>query len=204
MESDRRFRSLILATENENKVREFSALLGGRLKIISLKEKSSSFSLPPEGENSYEENARQKAFTVGTALHSDALGDDSGFEVEALGLRPGVVSARYGAEGPRKLAAHEQRALILRELAQVRERRARFVSVLSFYDLRRQRTVEFRGEVYGTVALTERGEGGFGYDSLFVPDSYLKTFAEMDEAQKNAISHRAVALKLFLQWLDKT
>ena len=194
----------VLATENQNKVREFLALFKGRIELRSLKDAGFQDSLPPEGDQSYEENARVKAETVGRALNCWAIGDDSGFEVEALQNEPGIRSARYGSQNGIELSAGEKRTLILRKMKIQANRKARFVSVLAIYNPQKKSCLEFRGEVQGLVSEEERGENGFGYDSIFIPDGFSKTFAELSDAEKNIISHRARAATLFLQSLDKT
>ena len=158
--------------------------------------------LSPEGEESYRDNALDKARVVARATGHWALGDDSGLEVDALGGRPGVVSARFGGPG---LTDAERCAELLRALAGVPppRRTARFRSVIALCDGVREATVD--GVVEGVILEAPRGSGGFGYDPLFYDQSLEATFAELPRSTKNAISHRGVALlrarAVLIRWL---
>jgi non-canonical purine NTP pyrophosphatase (RdgB/HAM1 family) len=183
---------LVLATANRPKAAEVAALLQGvPFRIRSLSDYPG-VALPAEGEGSYAENALGKARAVAAATGALALADDSGIEVDALGGRPGLLSARYGGPG---LSDAGRCALMLTELAGVppERRTARFRCVIALSDpAGREATVE--GIVEGLVLDAPRGQGGFGYDPLFFYPPLAATFAELPPAAKNAVSHRARAL----------
>lgn len=158
--------------------------------------------LPPEGAESYAENARLKARTVAAATGMLALGDDSGLEVDALGGGPGVMSARYGGEG---LTDAQRYAKLLEALAGVPAlgRTARFRSVIALVEPGgREAIVE--GEVEGIVLDQPQGTGGFGYDPVFYYPPLDSTFAQLPDAEKNTVSHRARAMAraraILLDW----
>jgi XTP/dITP diphosphohydrolase len=186
-------RLLVLATGNPAKARELVALLVDLpFRVLDL----SAFpgvTLPPEGDRSYAENALGKARAVTAATGALALADDSGIEVDALGGRPGVLSARYGGEG---LSDSERNALMLRELAGVpaERRTARYRAVIAATAPDgREATVE--GTVEGVLLEAPRGTGGFGYDPLFFHPPLGATFAEITAEAKHAVSHRGRAMR---------
>jgi XTP/dITP diphosphohydrolase len=158
--------------------------------------------LPPEGADSYAENARAKARTVAAATGMLALGDDSGLEVDALGGGPGILSARYGGEG---LTDAQRCAKLLEALAGVPalRRTARFRSVIALVEPGgREALVE--GEAEGIVLDQPQGTGGFGYDPIFYYPPLDSTFAQLPDAEKNTVSHRARAMAhartILLDW----
>lgn len=183
---------LVLATANRAKGRELAALLADlpyRLQTLS---DFPGVVLPPEGESSYAGNALGKARAVTAATGALALADDSGIEVDALGGRPGVLSARYGGEG---LTDPERNALMLRELAGVpaERRTARYRAVIAVTAPDgREATLE--GTAEGVLLEAPRGAGGFGYDPLFYYPPLGATFAELSAAAKHAVSHRGRAM----------
>jgi XTP/dITP diphosphohydrolase len=184
--------TLVLATANRAKARELQALLDGiPYRVLDLTD-FPSLALPAEGATSYAENALLKARAVATATGSLAVADDSGIEVDALGGRPGVLSARYGGEG---LDDDARCALMLRELHGVppgrRTARYRCVVALSAPDGREATT---EGAVEGTILEAPRGSGGFGYDPLFYYAPLGATFAEVTPEAKHRVSHRGQAM----------
>lgn len=189
-------KTVVLATNNAHKVDEISnALSFPGWEFKTLREMGIA-SDPAEDADTFEGNARIKARAAHEASGGKAaLADDSGLEVDALGGAPGVRSARYAGAGADDAANN---AKLLRELADVpeRERTARFVCTLVFIDEDGRETVA-RGTVEGRIGFEEAGAGGFGYDPLFLPDAYqgAKTFAEVPQSQKSAISHRGNALR---------
>jgi len=194
--------TLVLATANRAKARELQALLDGLpYRVLDLSA-FPSCTLPDEGAVSYAENALLKARAVAAATGTLALADDSGIEVDALGSRPGVLSARYGGEG---LSDEERCAVMLRELRGVPpERRAaryRCVVALRAPDGREATT---EGVVEGVILDGPRGRGGFGYDPLFFYPPLGATFAEVTVEAKHAVSHRAQAMaearRILLAW----
>lgn len=179
----------VAATGNAGKLREIARILPD-FEILSLAG-FAPVAFPDEGDD-YATNARVKAQTVARATGLGSLADDSGIEVEALGFRPGPRSARYGGPG---LADAERNALLIRELAAHPEPwRARFVcfAACAFPD---GRTRVERGECAGRIVALARGGGGFGYDPIFVPDGFARTWAELDQSEKDRLSHRGVAFR---------
>ncbi len=145
-----------------------------------------------------EGNATKKARAFHEWTGLPAIADDTGLEVEALSGRPGVRSARYAGDG---CSPADNRALLLSELSGQKNRAARFRTVLA---LATNDGVEFfDGVCSGRITATERGTGGFGYDVIFVPDGYDRTFAELSRVEKNAISHRGRALRALFDHLRK-
>lgn len=183
---------LLVATGNRHKFHEISAILkSSRLTLLSLRDIADPPLVVEDGE-SFEANAVIKASTL--ARHSGlwTLADDSGLEVDALGGAPGVISARYAGE-PSNDAANNRK--LLDEMAREVNRRARFCCAIALSDPSGvSHTV--RGTCEGVLLSSLKGAGGFGYDPLFVPDGYDRTFAELDAGIKNVISHRARALAL--------
>jgi XTP/dITP diphosphohydrolase len=189
--SDRR---LVLATANRAKGRELAALLAGVPYRIEDLSAHPEVVLPPEGEQSYAENALGKARAVTRATGLPALADDSGIEVDAFDGRPGVLSARYGGEG---LTDAERNALMLRELAGVptARRTARYRAVIAIAGPDgREATVE--GTVEGIILESPRGDGGFGYDPIFYYPPFGASFGEVSTVAKHAVSHRGRAMAL--------
>ncbi|HET6566323.1 MAG TPA: RdgB/HAM1 family non-canonical purine NTP pyrophosphatase, partial [Rhodothermales bacterium] len=175
---------------------EMQALLGD-LGVVLIP--ASDFPGAPEVEEdapTLEGNARKKAVELQAFTGLSAVADDTGLEVDALGGRPGVHSARYS--GP-EADAGANRAKLLRELDGVRDRTARFRTVIAYAD--GEQVHLFEGVCEGRITEAERGAGGFGYDALFVPEGEDRTFAEMGKGEKNAISHRARALRGFVDFL---
>lgn len=179
-------RKIVAATGNAHKLREFREILEG-FEVISTKE-AGFFGDVEETGATFLENALLKARAVCKGTGLPALADDSGLCVDALGGAPGVYSARYSGGGDA-----ENRTYLLKNLHGVENRRAHFCCAVALvFPDGRELTAE--GRTYGTVLHAERGEGGFGYDSLFLSDDLQKSFAEADEAEKNAVSHRGRAL----------
>lgn len=177
---------VVVATGNAGKVREIAAALsplGWSLEGLGGRP------LPEETGATYEENAALKACAAALATGLPALADDSGLEVEALGVQPGVYSARFGG----RRSDLERNLYLLEQLRRAPSRRAKFVSVvvLAYPD---GHVEHYRGELPGTLLEGPRGEGGFGYDPLFVPDGDTRTLAEMTLEEKQAVSHRGRAL----------
>ena len=182
---------LVLASQNAGKLRELRALFGAEYDISSMGELGVDMEIEETG-TTFEENARIKAETLCARTGCAALADDSGLEVDCLGGAPGVYSARYAGKHGDDAATN---ALLV---ANVRDcpapRTARFVSAVALARPGRE-TLIARGDCEGEVLLEERGEGGFGYDPLFYSHDLYKTFAEASADEKNAVSHRARALK---------
>jgi non-canonical purine NTP pyrophosphatase, rdgB/HAM1 family len=190
---------LLVATRNAHKTAEIAAMLEGRLVVRDLSSAPGSPEVEETG-TTFEENARIKADAISAFVRGWALADDSGLEVDALGGAPGVLSARFAGE-PSNDAANN--SLLLEKLSALPDvpRTARFRCVLALS--RDGKTVAtFDGAVQGRIMNAPRGNGGFGYDPLFVPDGFENTFGELPAATKNAMSHRSRALAKFRAWLD--
>lgn len=180
---------LVFATHNAHKVDEVRAILPASVELVGLAALGCHDEIPETG-NTLRDNALQKVQYVHDRFGVDCFADDTGLEVEALDGAPGVYSARYAGE-PADFA--KNRAKLLSALTGISNRRAQFRTVVSL--ILNDKTYFFEGIVTGRIIAEERGVGGFGYDSVFVPDGYDKTFAELPAAVKNSISHRARAME---------
>ena len=191
---------IVLATQNEDKIREIKTILHGLpVKLITFKEHSQVLSVEEDGKT-LEENAIKKASEWMKETGKPALADDSGLEVDYLYGAPGVYSSRFAGENA-TYADNNAKLLKLLEGVEKEKRKARFrcVAALVFPDGRKKL---FQGTVEGIIITTPRGKSGFGYDPVFLIPEYGKTFAELGDEIKNKISHRAIAftkLKNFLQ-----
>ncbi|PBQ31943.1 non-canonical purine NTP pyrophosphatase, RdgB/HAM1 family [Sphingobacteriaceae bacterium] len=193
--------NLLFASANKNKIKEITPLLSDRYKLSGLEEAGILEEIPEPG-TTIKENSFLKAKYVIDRLKSEGkeaavFADDSGLEVEALNNAPGVYSARY-AGVPKNDEANNKK--LLQELSSKESRRARFVTVITL--LKNGQEHFFAGEVKGTIAMSPRGHNGFGYDPLFIPDGFDKTFAEFSAEEKNQISHRALAVKKLIEYLN--
>jgi XTP/dITP diphosphohydrolase len=191
---------LLIATRNPGKVREVESLLGAYpLHLRSLSEFAATSDVEETG-TTFAENAAIKARGYAAQTGCWTLADDSGLEVDALGGAPGVYSARYGGAGLSDAARIE---LLLEALSSTDEieRRARFISVIAIADTKGNLVELFTGSCEGRIAHKPRGSGGFGYDPVFVPEGYEKSFGELPSEIKQSISHRARALKAALPFL---
>lgn len=186
---------LIFATNNAHKLAEVEAVLGDRFRLLTPRDYGITEAIPEE-QPTLEGNALQKARYIHERTGCDCFADDTGLEVEALGGAPGVHSARYATDG-HDFAANNR--LLLRNLAGASTRRARFRTVIAL--ILDGREMLFQGAVEGRIAETEAGCGGFGYDPLFVPEGCDRTFAEMTDEQKNALSHRGRAVRKLAEYL---
>ncbi|MFN6116093.1 MAG: RdgB/HAM1 family non-canonical purine NTP pyrophosphatase [Flavobacteriales bacterium] len=189
---------MVLCTGNPGKVFELSALLPSEIELIGLKDVGMPVDLP-ETQETLEGNAVQKATYVFELTGLTCIADDTGLEVDALGGRPGVRSARY-AGMDKDPQANMQR--LLAELHGRSDRSARFRTVVALVGPDGVRT--FEGAVEGIIAHVPRGTKGFGYDPVFVPDGSDLTFAEMDPTAKNVVSHRARAVQALVTYLAGT
>ncbi len=193
----RQKQTLVLSSANQHKIRELRRMLGHRFHVVGMKEAGFDGEVA-ETADSFEGNAILKAEVVRAATGYLTLADDSGLEVAALSGEPGVRSARYAGEHGDDSANNE---LLLRKLEGISNREARFVSALALASPFGPTRV-FRGECKGVITRSPRGSGGFGYDPLFETASG-RTFAELDEDEKNSISHRADAMRKLLAYLDQ-
>ena len=182
-------RKLVFATHNAHKVDEVRAILPASVELVGPAALGCHDEIPETGKT-LRDNALQKVQYIHDRFGVDCFADDTGLEVEALDGAPGVYSARYAGE-PADFA--KNRAKLLAALTGISNRRAQFRTVVSL--ILNGKTYFFEGIVTGRIIAEERGVGGFGYDSVFVPDGYDKTFAELPAAVKNSISHRARAME---------
>jgi len=191
-------KKLIIATKNKGKVREIKHVLKPlRLKIISLLDLPKLHDLRETGKT-FEENAIRKAKIIAKKTKELVLADDSGLEVKALKGKPGIRSARYAGPNP---TTSKLCGKLLKKMKSEKDRRARFICVIAIAGPKKVRTI--RGVCKGKVIFKMKGKHGFGYDPVFVPDGYKKTFAQMPLKLKNRISHRGKALKKAKACLDR-
>ena len=191
-------KEIIFATNNSHKVSEVKAMLGGKYTLKTLREQGITEEIP-EDQPTIEGNALQKARYVYGRTGKDCCADDTGLEVDALGGEPGVHSARYATDG------HDFEAnvrLLLERMQGKTNRKARFRTVIALIKDGHEYT--FEGIVEGRITECPSGEGGFGYDPVFVPDGYMETFSEMTPAKKNSISHRGIAVSKLVGFLNGT
>ena len=193
---------LLIATKNAHKTEEIRAVLAGRFEVTDLCAHPD-VPAPEETGKTFSENAAIKAVSASKIFEGWVLADDSGLCVDVLGGAPGVLSARYA--GPLASDAENRTQLLaaLRAFPEWTQRRARFQCVLVLAKAGQVRGL-FQGAVEGGILPEEQGGGGFGYDSLFVPDGHETSFGVLSAAVKNEISHRARALNAFQQWLSVT
>lgn len=191
---------LIFATHNDHKVSEVQAMLPPEIHIRSLREIGCMEEIP-ETQDTLKGNALQKAQFVADRYGASCFADDTGLEIDALGGRPGVRSARYAGEGC-SFADNVRKVLEeLREIRDLSRRSARFRTVVAL--ILDGRTWFFEGKVEGFITLEPSGREGFGYDPVFLPAGWNQTFAEMAAADKNRISHRGVAMAKLVEFLKQ-
>lgn len=179
---------LVFATNNRHKLEEVQQILGNGFGLLGLEDINCHDEVPENG-STLEENASEKAWYIYKKYNMDCFADDTGLEVEALGGRPGVYSARYAGE--QKNPADNVKKL-LQELTGVPNRDACFRCVISL--IIQGKEIQFGGIAKGKIIEALMGSGGFGYDPVFVPEGYDQTFAELDPGEKNRISHRGMAV----------
>lgn len=199
---------IVFATNNAHKLKEIREILGNSFEVVSLAEIGCHEDIPETGET-LEENALQKAQYVYDHYHISCFADDTGLEVEALDGAPGVHSARYAESTDHNSEANM--AKLLRQLDGKDNRKARFRTVIALIEKKDvcpcgctsiPQIHRFEGIVEGRIATERHGSEGFGYDPLFVPEGYDKSFAELGEHVKNTISHRARAVAKLAEYLN--
>jgi len=188
---------LLFASANPHKISELRKILPGHIRLLSLIDLQHLKELE-ETQSTFEGNARQKSTFIHKKYGKNCFADDSGLEVEVLNGAPGVYSARFAGE-------EKNDANNVNKLLQVLEgeanRKANFRTVICL--MRNGEAFFFEGVVYGQIAMENRGKSGFGYDPIFIPDGFDKTFAEMASEEKNSISHRALAVGKLVDFLTK-
>lgn len=189
---------IVFATNNNNKLSEIRDILGSAFEVMSLNEIGCDVDIP-ETSDTLEGNAIQKAMYVWEHYHLSVFADDTGLEVDALGGEPGVRSARY-AEGTDHDSEANMRKL-LHNLGTNENRSARFRTVIALIENAADKPLLFEGKVEGCIIKEKQGTSGFGYDPVFMPEGYDRTFAELGTEIKNKISHRALAVSKLAEYL---
>ena len=203
--------TIVIATHNKNKANEISAIINN---LYTIKTLSEFIDVPKviEDKNSFAENAKKKASEIAFWLMQKqlnnmpdyVLADDSGLEVDILNGEPGILSARYASETANENASDaKNNAKLLKKLEGIPQpdRGAQFCCVLALTKVQKMEIITFKGICRGQISKSETGKGGFGYDPLFIPEGYQKSFAELGSQSKNTISHRAKALKKLVNFL---
>lgn len=188
---------IIFATHNQNKLKEVQALMPSYIKLISLEDLGFDEDIP-ETSGTIAGNAIQKVEYLKNRFQQPIFADDTGLLVEALDGEPGVYSARYAGE---QKSSEDNMDLLLKKLTNNNNRSARFVTAIAL-DLNNNQTL-FEGVCEGSILSERSGSKGFGYDPIFQPDGYEKSFAEMTLTEKGAISHRAKALRKLIDYLKE-
>ena len=195
---------LVFATNNQHKVEEIGALLGDEFQLLGLQALHISGEIPEDHET-LEENASQKAWFIHNMTGQNCFADDTGLEVDCLGGEPGVYSARYARIGnpvfPDMEPSEGNIRKLLMKMEGEEDRSARFRTVISL--ILSGKEYHFQGIAEGRITKTASGSKGFGYDPVFIPAGYETTFAEMDLAMKNQISHRARAVQQLVDFLKR-
>ena len=189
--------SILFASHNTYKAKEIASLLPDHLKLITLSDLNYYEEIPETG-TTLKENALIKAKFTYDKFNCNCFADDSGLEVEALNNEPGVYSARYAGLQKNDGANMDK---LLNSLKDVNNRIARFKTVIAF--IYEGKEYFFEGIINGKITNTKTGTNGFGYDPIFMPEGFNKTFAEMSSDEKNSISHRAIAVKKMIDFLKK-
>ena len=191
-------KQIVFATNNKHKLDEVCAIVGMYFDVLSLSDIGCHEDIPETGDT-FEENAIMKARYIKEKYGYDCFADDSGLEVTALNNAPGVFSARYAGEPSNSLRNIEK---LMQNMQGIADRSARFRTCIAL--LYAGEEYIFEGCIEGSIIDTLRGENGFGYDPLFMPQGYDITFAEMSSDEKNKISHRAIATKRLVEFLTNS
>ncbi|GET30525.1 non-canonical purine NTP diphosphatase [Prolixibacter sp. SD074] len=191
-------KKLVFATNNPHKLRELREILGEQFELLSLNDIGCTDDIPETGDT-LEDNAAQKSFYIWDRYHINCFADDTGLEIDALNGEPGVYSARY-AGGAKD--ARENVKKVLRLMNGKTTRTARFRTVISL--IINGKEMQFEGVAEGEILADTRGEAGFGYDPVFLPEGKEKSFAEMEAGEKNEISHRGRAVAKLVDYLKKS
>ena len=191
-------RSIVFATANLNKLKEAREILGSEWQLSGLHDLGCTEEVP-ETSGTIPGNAIQKATYVHEKYGVDCFAEDTGLEITALNGEPGVYSARYAGPGAQ---AQDNIALVLQKMAGIRERSARFKTVIAL--MMEGQCFTFEGVVTGKILEAPQGSGGFGYDPIFLPDGYADSFGVLSPDIKNSISHRARALQVFADFMRKS
>jgi len=198
---------IVFATNNKHKIEEIRALLsasgsqvGEKYEILSLSDIGCTADIP-ETSDTFAGNALQKAEYVKSRFGYDCFADDSGLEVRALGMAPGVHSARYAADEGHDHDSEANMDKLLSRMQRIKKREAQFRTVIVL--ILGGQTYEFEGICKGTISTERLGSGGFGYDPIFVPNGHTESFAQMSLEAKNEISHRGKAVRQLVEFLKE-
>lgn len=186
---------IVFATNNSHKLHEIRKITEGKVEILSLSDINCHEEIPETG-RTLEENALMKARFIKDNFGFDCFADDTGLEVDALNGAPGVYSSRYAGE---ECSPQNNMQKMLREMQGKENRKALFRTVIAL--LLNEKLYFFEGEIKGEIIHEKRGTAGFGYDPIFLPEGYDKTFAELGDDVKNEISHRAIATGKLIDFL---
>jgi XTP/dITP diphosphohydrolase len=190
-------KKLVFATNNKHKLDEVRAILEPEFSIVSLAELNCTEDIP-ETADTLDGNALIKAQYIHDKFGLDCFADDTGLEVDALNGEPGVYSARYAGEDHN---AQNNMCKVLAMLGENKNRSAKFRTVIAL--IQGDQTTYFEGRINGNITVQPRGASGFGYDPIFVPENYVSTFAQLSAEEKNQISHRALAVKKLVDYLQQ-
>lgn len=190
---------LIIATKNDSKIKEITQILDAQIDFKTYKDFADWPNVKETG-NTFQENALLKAKALADKYKIAAVADDSGLVVEALGGEPGTRSSRYAG---REATDEQNIAKLLSKLKGIKNRQAAFVAVVAYYHPSGQ-TIITEGKIKGHIIMEPRGTGGFGYDPIFIPKGYDKTFAQMSAEDKNKLSHRGQAFRKLKESLFKS
>lgn len=188
---------IVFATNNAHKLKEMREIMGDEWNVLGLRDIGHTGDLPETSET-LQGNALQKAREVKRLYGMDCFADDTGLLVDALGGEPGVYSARYASPG------HDSEAnvaLLLERMEGKTDRSARFMTVIALVE--GDDETLFEGVAEGSITTERHGQGGFGYDPVFLPSGSMLTFAEMTDSEKNAVSHRGRATRQLVEYLKK-
>lgn len=187
---------LLFVTKNKDKILEINKLINNTIKLLSLEDINFTNDIE-ETENTLEGNALLKARTIFTKTNINCFADDSGLLVDALNGEPGVYSARYAGDQKND---EDNISKLLTNLEHIKNRSAQFKTVLALIIDGKEHS--FEGIIKGSISIVRKGTEGFGYDSVFIPDGFTKSFAEMSLEEKSEISHRALAFKKMVEFLN--
>ena len=188
---------LIFASSNKNKFIEIEKIIPKNIKLGNLIELHF-FEEIPEKEDTIEGNATFKANYINSKFNVNVFADDTGLEVQALDGKPGVHSARYAGN---ECNSEKNITKLLKELKNIKNRKARFKTIIAL--VLNKKSYQFEGIINGEILLSKKGKNGFGYDPIFKPDGYQKSFAELSIDVKNKISHRALAINKLIDFIKK-
>ena len=188
---------LIIASSNQNKLLEFKKILGDKITLYNLSDYNINKEIP-EDEDTIKKNAMFKAKFIYNQTGKNVFADDTGLEIDSLNGEPGVYSARYSGK---EKNSEKNIQLVLNNLKNKINRNARFKTIISL--IHNGKCLNFEGIINGEITLKRKGMNGFGYDSIFQPEGYSMTFGEMENGEKNRISHRSIAINKMINYLKE-